>query len=689
MPLKESSTSSVSKEQQAGDTGKTGSGNAQGNTSTSPGQQQVKPPKSDARVTKGVTQAEVDPRTNPYLRPSMPIARVRADAESGVRQAQIALDVMDGLTDDVRSAEVSPVDESDAPVAEEGRERPEGATDAPVEAEGQGEGISEPEVEVRSRLAKDLKDIGVEKPETLVDLLFRTSKVEKDSKLKIKDPVTGKNFTAIELMKQLESEGKPNMGVEFSKRRGYTTEEILDFNDSVERVQEEIRKGVNEDDLFAVTSLIRSHQTDLLIEAISQDTDTDFVPESQVIREVSDEPPLPTDLASLKEDEVPDPSRRRFLKLGATAAVGAVVPKGTVKAIEAGKTITLPDKDLSSFAMSMVLDKMSTSVKKFVFSDKTKSAIMSDVGDPEGYIDMFRGDKGTEIEDVLNVSTFRLIGDTEKQNEIGALNEMLEQNPILGITVDVAKRMGLNPFDHMTKSTSDKGFDLDGMAMWRKIQENPKARTFFWEAWDLLFASDNMFSRLSQLKASGIKDISLDNIKDINTALDKTFKNMSSVIDVDNPFDIKASTDLLKPQVGKKVKAAPRVETNKPFKQKVFRGEGDKVDTFGNRNTINDATFFATDKEEAARFGDEITEQEVELQAPLVLRTDEDFKKVFGKDKGINPITQAQGVADEEGLKGEEFDARVEELVGQRIDEISEIARERGTRWYNCSAGSK
>jgi len=68
-------------------------------------------------------------------------------------------------------------------------------------------------------------------------LAVATSEAEKKQKEKTKDPVTGKEFSADELMNQLISEGKPKMGEEFSRRRGYTNEQIKNWNRRMELIK--------------------------------------------------------------------------------------------------------------------------------------------------------------------------------------------------------------------------------------------------------------------------------------------------------------------------------------------------------------------------------------------------------------------------------------------------------------------
>lgn len=99
-----------------------------------------------------------------------------------------------------------------------------------------------------SPIARLAAEIGV--PLEYAELSRRVSAAEKDNDQKIRDPVTGKMLTALELMDQLESEGLPRMGEEFSKRRGYTPEEWADFVRQGEMQAELMDGGIREDDLM-------------------------------------------------------------------------------------------------------------------------------------------------------------------------------------------------------------------------------------------------------------------------------------------------------------------------------------------------------------------------------------------------------------------------------------------------------
>jgi antirestriction protein ArdC len=93
------------------------------------------------------------------------------------------------------------------------------------------------------------KEAGLSDPEQLVDLAMSTALAEKDGADITNDPVTGKDFNAFQLMDQLEVEGKPRMGEEFSQRRGYTDDQIADHQAFMAAYHEAVNNGADADSL--------------------------------------------------------------------------------------------------------------------------------------------------------------------------------------------------------------------------------------------------------------------------------------------------------------------------------------------------------------------------------------------------------------------------------------------------------
>jgi len=116
------------------------------------------------------------------------------------------------------------------------------------------------------------RELGVKDPEAYVDLTNRVQRAEKDGKLKATDPVTGKDFTAKQLMKQLEKEGLDSMGPEFSRRRGYTREEIADWNEWYRQTTEGMAAGQDTADVPGSPLAQVTEQIDELRARISDST---------------------------------------------------------------------------------------------------------------------------------------------------------------------------------------------------------------------------------------------------------------------------------------------------------------------------------------------------------------------------------------------------------------------------------
>jgi hypothetical protein len=83
----------------------------------------------------------------------------------------------------------------------------------------------------------------------LVELSQLTARHEKDNDSLSLDPVSQQRFTALQLMDQLESEGKERLGREFSERRGYSLEQIAEFDRYLDAWADAVDTGVDEDEL--------------------------------------------------------------------------------------------------------------------------------------------------------------------------------------------------------------------------------------------------------------------------------------------------------------------------------------------------------------------------------------------------------------------------------------------------------
>lgn len=92
--------------------------------------------------------------------------------------------------------------------------------------------------------------IGITTPKEFAALAEKVKRAEKITSSRTRDPVTGKTFTSIELMDQLEREGKPRMGPEFSRRRGYTAAEIKDHQALGVEIEKQIKAGVDDADIL-------------------------------------------------------------------------------------------------------------------------------------------------------------------------------------------------------------------------------------------------------------------------------------------------------------------------------------------------------------------------------------------------------------------------------------------------------
>ena len=109
---------------------------------------------------------------------------------------------------------------------------------------------------------EDARELGIEDPEAFVALSRRIDQAEKDGDLKTLDPVTGRELTASELMDILEAENPhlplddSRMGEEFQRRRGYTQEEIDDWNEWSRITKELHERGASIDELHGLTHLI-------------------------------------------------------------------------------------------------------------------------------------------------------------------------------------------------------------------------------------------------------------------------------------------------------------------------------------------------------------------------------------------------------------------------------------------------
>jgi predicted NAD-dependent protein-ADP-ribosyltransferase YbiA (DUF1768 family) len=128
------------------------------------------------------------------------------------------------------------------------------------------------------RLAKSL---GIKNSEKLISLMKKVTKAEKNTNERTVDPVTGQKFTALELMDQLESEGKPRMGEEFSDRRGYTYEEIADFNALANLMRETLKNtDITEVDLQFFEGVLNG-ELDIPAEFLKEDTSAKTTDETE------------------------------------------------------------------------------------------------------------------------------------------------------------------------------------------------------------------------------------------------------------------------------------------------------------------------------------------------------------------------------------------------------------------------
>jgi len=115
--------------------------------------------------------------------------------------------------------------------------------------------------ERREKAIEMARDMGIANAEDFVDLIQRTNDAEFDNERVTRDPVTGRRFTGLELMDQLESEGKPRLGDEFSRRRGYSEAQIAELHEFY-RLLSKIAETVDEDDLCFLDGFARG-QLDL------------------------------------------------------------------------------------------------------------------------------------------------------------------------------------------------------------------------------------------------------------------------------------------------------------------------------------------------------------------------------------------------------------------------------------------
>jgi len=137
--------------------------------------------------------------------------------------------------------------------------------------------LDEIELDTKARMAKldkeapapvskdpyveDARALGIENPEEYVALTRRVSAAEKDDFSRSIDPDTGENLTIEELVALTEKEGKridfEKDGAEFSRRRGYTQEEIDDFISWRDQTQAYIDSGkISTDDLASLQAAI-------------------------------------------------------------------------------------------------------------------------------------------------------------------------------------------------------------------------------------------------------------------------------------------------------------------------------------------------------------------------------------------------------------------------------------------------
>ena len=123
-------------------------------------------------------------------------------------------------------------------------------------------------------LVEFARSIGIADPERFIELARKVAEAEKSGELKVVDPVTGREMTALELMDQLESEGLERMGPEFSTRRGYTLEEIGDWQVLYDRTRAAIDQGVNDADLQWIDGVLRGDLRQPIDEPVSIHLDT-------------------------------------------------------------------------------------------------------------------------------------------------------------------------------------------------------------------------------------------------------------------------------------------------------------------------------------------------------------------------------------------------------------------------------
>jgi predicted Zn-dependent peptidase len=94
-----------------------------------------------------------------------------------------------------------------------------------------------------------LQEHGVIDAVHLVDLSQSTAMAEKNNNAITVDPVTGNAYTALQLMDQLQSEGKERLGREFSERRGYTAADIEEFGQFLNALHAAINAGADHDEI--------------------------------------------------------------------------------------------------------------------------------------------------------------------------------------------------------------------------------------------------------------------------------------------------------------------------------------------------------------------------------------------------------------------------------------------------------
>ena len=111
------------------------------------------------------------------------------------------------------------------------------------------------------------KEAGAAEPTRLVQLAMSTARDEMDGDAVSTDPVTGSGFNALQLMDQLDLEGKPRMGEEFSRRRGYSEQQIADHQEFMAMYHEAMASGADPDSLqFALG--VATGQLDLPAEVL-------------------------------------------------------------------------------------------------------------------------------------------------------------------------------------------------------------------------------------------------------------------------------------------------------------------------------------------------------------------------------------------------------------------------------------